>query len=75
MSALPPKASIDGRHRNVRFVPIADIRELIGANRKTALAAAWVLNANTDRSEFAQCYLFFYLPAQLPPTRLRYFGH
>jgi hypothetical protein len=26
MSALPPKADMNGRHLNVRFVPIADIR-------------------------------------------------
>jgi hypothetical protein len=28
MSALPPKADIAERHRHVRFVPKADIREL-----------------------------------------------
>jgi hypothetical protein len=27
MSALPPKADIDGRRLDVRFVPIADIRQ------------------------------------------------
>ena len=36
MSALPPKADVCGAIRDVRFVPIADIRELICANRKTA---------------------------------------
>ena len=36
MSALPPKADMCSAPAHVRFVPIADIRELICANRKTA---------------------------------------
>jgi hypothetical protein len=29
MSAIPPKADIDGRSPDVRFVPKADVRQLI----------------------------------------------
>jgi hypothetical protein len=40
MFALPPKADIRGRGRNVRFVPIADIAalfdNLIGTQRETS---------------------------------------
>ena len=39
MSALPPKADIDCRRRNVGFVPIADIREMSYAKKKDRLAA------------------------------------
>ena len=34
MSALPPKADMCSALAHVRFVPIADIRELIRASRK-----------------------------------------
>ena len=39
MSALPPKADINRRLADVRFVPIADIHELRGAKQKDRLAA------------------------------------
>ena len=39
MSAFTPKADINWRHSNVRFVPIADIRELTCAKQKDRLAA------------------------------------
>jgi hypothetical protein len=34
MSALPPKADIDGYGRDVRFVPIADIGSIIRSPRR-----------------------------------------
>jgi hypothetical protein len=34
MSALPPKADIAERDRNVRFVPIADVAKLLELLRK-----------------------------------------
>ena len=37
MSALPPKADISGDARDVRFVPIADIDELIRSPRRRGL--------------------------------------
>jgi hypothetical protein len=37
MSALPPKADMCGAKSDVCFVPIADIEEIPGRNRKTAL--------------------------------------
>jgi hypothetical protein len=43
MSALPPKADIDGSYRDVRFVPQADIPSVLTtthANHCTNLAIA-----------------------------------
>jgi hypothetical protein len=39
MSALPPIADIGSAQADVRFVPIADIANLIGSPRRRALSA------------------------------------
>jgi hypothetical protein len=42
MSALPPKADISGRDRNVRFVPKADIQPSL-ANVYTLTWLLWII--------------------------------
>jgi hypothetical protein len=42
MSALPPKADIDGRLGNVRFVPIADIAPAANNEAADYLIAAFL---------------------------------
>ena len=48
MSALPPKADMNRRQLNVRFVPIADIDRLLSVSRCQQTLAARVPHKLTD---------------------------